>query len=288
MSAPQKRVANFRAASVLALRVLGAGFALTLLALADPAVGDVRRMEAVGAEPIRANTRIEVPLRDAARKRAVHDAVVRVARDLLAPELPPDESAIDSPPGTESREPDSATPEEKLEDRLAAALGDDPLDYAVRFRILEDRGERPALFVDDPEVESEYVIVVEVFVDVKRVRRRLERKGFALISSGDGERVRIRLELLDVDRYAAYEKFRVALAADSRVRSVVPVVMERGRAVLEVDSGHRPEALLDRLYQVIPAEIEIEPLAIDEGGLTLRVRLLEIDTDPGVVAAPGN
>ena len=51
---------------------------------------------------------------------------------------------------------------------------------------------------------------------------------------------------------------------------------------------HRPEALLERLYQVIPAEIEIEPLAIDEGGLTLRVRLLEIDTDPGVVAAPGN
>ena len=252
-------------------------------------------MEAVGAAPIRVDTKIRASPRDAALNRALGDAVVRVALDLLAPEVSqsPDAPANDSPPAAETEGSELKTAEEKLEERLAAALGDEPLDYAVRFRILEDRGERPALIVDDPEVESEYVIVVEVFVDTERVRRRIERRGFTLLPSGEGARVQIRLELLGVDRFGGYEWVRRSLAADSRVRSVVPVEMERGRAVLEVDSGHQPEELLERLFQVIPAEIEIDPVAIDEGSLTLRVKLH--DTEPasdaasrGSVAAPGN
>jgi len=278
--------------SVAALIVL-------LLALAAPSLADVRRMEAVGAEPIRADAGLRVSLRDAALKRALRDAVVRVAFDLLAPVVAVDtidsmntqaaeEGLFDSlsdplanPIVEEALDP--AAEKEALENRLVVALGDDPLDYAVRFRILEDRGERPALFVDDPEVEGEYVMVVEVYVDTERVRRRLDRRGFELIPSGEATQVRIRLELFGVDRFGAYEKVRRALAGDSRVRSVVPVEMERGRAVLEVDSEHEPEALLERLYQVIPPEIEIRPIIIEEGHLSLRVKLRQ---EPGTVASP--
>ena len=45
--------------------------------------------------------------------------------------------------------------------QLWAALGKNPLDYANRFRILEDRGERPALFTEIPGVSTEYVVLVE-------------------------------------------------------------------------------------------------------------------------------
>jgi hypothetical protein len=278
---------------------------LWLLAATQPegAAADVRRMEAVGAAPIRIGEQIRVPLRDEALKRALGDAVVRVALDLLAPEVSPEfspygEVPLDTlaDPGAASSEATEAEEtEEKIEDRLAAALGDDPLDFAVRFRILEDRGERPALFVDDPEVESEYVIVVEVFVDTERVRRRLAAQGFALLPTGEGALVQIRLELLDVNRFGAYEAVRRALAADSRVRSVIPVEMERGRIVLEVQSGHQPEELLERLYQAIPPEIQIDPVVIGEGRLTLRITLRSFHAESeagavsdGTVAAPGN
>ena len=106
--------------------------------------------------------------------------------------------------------------------------------------------------------------------------------------AGEVTQVQIRLELLGIDLFGAYEKVRIALAADSRVRSVVPVEMERGRVVMLVDSGHRPEALLEKLYQVIPPEIEIEPVAIAEGHLTLRVVLRQIDADAASVAAPSD
>ena len=79
-------------------------------------------MEAVGAVPLGAAAPRHSPPRDAALQAALSDAVRRVALELL-PELDPGESAT----------------------LLDEVLGLDPLDYATRFRILEDRGPRPAL-----------------------------------------------------------------------------------------------------------------------------------------------
>ena len=250
-------------------------------------------MEAVGAAPVRSGGHLQGSLRDAALKRALRDAVIRVSRDLLAPEVPPTlvphgETSLEE---GEPRGPETTAggEERSLESRLEEALGDDPRDYATRFRILEDRGERPALFVDDPLVESEYVIAVEVYVDTERVTRRLERRGFSLRPAGELEEGRIRLELLEVDGFGAYEQVRVALAADTRVRSVTPVEMERGRAVLEVDSGHQPEELLERLVQVVAENLDLELVAVEEGSLILRVHLPpQMPLVPSQLAAPGD
>ena len=70
------------------LGAVAGSLAVLLLAIAQPVASDVRRMEAVGAEPVRIGTKIRVPLRDAALKRALRDAVVRVALDLVAVEIP--------------------------------------------------------------------------------------------------------------------------------------------------------------------------------------------------------
>ncbi len=73
------------------------GLVVLLLALAQPGLGDVRRMEAVGAEPIRADAVLRVPLRDAALKRALRDAVVEQPSEdtQRADQVPNDEDAYE-------------------------------------------------------------------------------------------------------------------------------------------------------------------------------------------------
>ena len=60
---------------------------------------------------------------------------------------------------------------------LRSALGKDLLPYTRSYRILEDQGELPVLFNDVPGVETEYVVVVEVIVDLDRIAAALESAG---------------------------------------------------------------------------------------------------------------
>ena len=60
---------------------------------------------------------------------------------------------------------------------LQRILGNDPLVYATRFQVVEDRGEGPRLFGSDLDVDTEYVVIVSVFVDRDRIRERLTRAG---------------------------------------------------------------------------------------------------------------
>jgi hypothetical protein len=237
------------------------GFAtLLVLALGDHGRAEVRPVEAVGAVPLDADAPSRVAPRDAALRRALEEAVHRVALDEL--------------PGFDP---------EAGEETLAAALGRDPAEFATRYRIREDRGERPALFTEDPEVESEYVVVVEVHVDVERVRERLAQAGLLLMPSGESRRYRVRVVIEDVGSYAAYRAVRTLLE-ELGLRSVLPVEMERGRAVLEVDGDRSPDALMSGLLRTAPSDLKLVPLAIDAETVTLRARLLAapaIDTpDP--------
>jgi len=239
----------------------GSTAALLLAMLALPAGAEVRRVEALGAVPLGADSSPSGPPKDAALRRALHDAVWRVALDQLPGFDPTDEAS---------------------QDALADALGQEPLDYASRFRVVEDRGERPALFSDEPGVESEYVVLVEVYVETSRVRERLAAAGLLSRPSGDTRRYRVRVVLDEVGSYGAYQAVRTLLQ-EMGARSAVPVELERGRAVLDVVGSRPPDALVAALVRAAPPNLSVVPLGIDEQGVHLRARFLggPASSDPG-------
>ena len=234
------------------LAALGALALGALPALAGPArAAEERVVDGVGAVAVKgaAPGRSGAP-REAALKAAIVEAVRRVALDLLPPEAgaPDPEAAVD------------------------AALAPDPRAFANRFRILEDRGERPALLIEEPGVVTEYVIVVQAQVDVARVRERLVRAG--LVSAGDtAPRQRLRIAIVDLDGYAGYMAVRTLLD-ELGVKGAVPVEMERGHAVLEVESRMPPEQLLAQLVRSAPPELRLEPVRSDADSLTLRAHFV--------------
>jgi len=228
--------------------------ALLLLGLAAGAASgaEERTVEGVGVVALKGAAKPPAgPPRDAALRAAIGEAVRQVAFDLL-PHLDP---AAIAP-------------------AVDAALGSDPRVYANRFRIVEDRGEGPALLSGEPGVETEYVMVVQAQVDVARVRQRLESANLLMPpAANDAPRERLRVVIEDLDGYPGYQAVRTLLD-DLGVRGAVPVEMERGRAVLEVESRIPPGELLDSLVRSAPPELRIEPVASTAASLTLRARFL--------------
>jgi hypothetical protein len=239
--------------------VLRIGCALLVLA-AGPALADLRVTEAVGAVPLHAEKPSKVPPRDAAERKAMSEAVRRVALQLLSTSDPAE-----------------------LEPKLGAALGPDPKVYISSFRTVEDRGERPALFSDDPEARTEYVVVVEARVDADRVREALLRGGLPVASAGDGRRHRVRLEAEGLGDFASYRALRETLLEGVGVRSALPVEIESGRAVLDVDSELAGDALLDALVRAAPPGLAISPIAMEPEHLRVRV---EYQPEPAPAQAP--
>ncbi len=213
------------------------------------AAGEIRQLESVGAIAIGGATASNEPPRDAAVRAALQDAALRLALELLSADFDP----IGAEPA------------------IAEALGNDPFRYATRYRILEDRGERPALFVDDPGVESEYVVVVEAHLDVDRIRQRMAASGL-LAPSGEARWVQVRVVIEGLESYGAYAALRRVLVEDAGARSALPVEMERGRVVLRVVADREENALLEALLAAAPPDLRIIPLSADNGTLRLRVR----------------
>jgi hypothetical protein len=219
---------------------------LGLLAAASAGAGELRRVEAVGAVGL-AKEGWSAPPRDAALERALRDALARVAREELG-------------------DPDQVDPE-----ALAAALGDDPYAYASRFRILEDRGERPALLVDEPGIEREYVVVVEAWVDADRVRERLSAAGLLEEPAGGHRRSRLRVAVRNVRSHADYAAIRAALIEPGGALSVTPLEIERGQALFEVVSERSAARTLDALLAASGPALRIVPIEQDEDSLVLRM-----------------
>ncbi|MCH9013235.1 MAG: FAD-binding oxidoreductase, partial [Proteobacteria bacterium] len=175
-------------------RVTGLGLrAAILLALSGflqapvAAARDVVRVESVGVAAVRPDS---VSPRDAAVHKALLEAVRQTAEDLLAARV--GDGFGDGPGGAEDLESEAVGRAE-----LQRILGNEPLEYATRFQVVEDRGEGPALFGSDPNVETEYVVIVSVFVDRDRIRERLARAGIALAPVGPEPRIRSLLILED-------------------------------------------------------------------------------------------
>jgi hypothetical protein len=245
----------------------------TLLALAAALVlastagaGELRVVEAVGAVPVVPGAMPAAP-RDLAIQAGLREGVMRVGEELLLDAEPPEGE------GAEARD---------VRALLDDALEGDVVRYTSRFRILEDKGERPVMFApstpsptpqpDAPAATSEYVVVVEAHVDVERVRSRLVEAG--LLEGREElspEHVVVLVDLEGLDAWPAYAAVRDTLVQRVGAESVVPLGFERGRARLEVVSELAAPELLDRLLRSVPPELALEPLAAESDSLRLRV-----------------
>ena len=230
------------------MRRLAAG-ALALLLLAGPAAADVRRYEVVGAVALDPAKPLAAP-RQAALRAALEAAVTRAARELLLESTGKEPAPGEAPP----------------------AVPGEPSEYAVSYRVLEDRGEQDATLADG-RAGREYVVTAEVQIDLARVREAL---GSAVPAGAPApaaaETGPFRLELLDLPSPAAWTAVRAALGR-AGARAVVPLELEAGRALVEVRGGLGPERTLERLLAAgLGGGLGLEPLPEEAGVRRLRVR----------------
>jgi hypothetical protein len=251
------------------LRAVSVGFCLIasslVVAFAAAGAGEVRQVEAVGAVALGPRSADGSIPRDAAMQAGVFEAVRQVAMALLGGLEP-----IPHPePG---EEPGDDPGSEGVENILVEALGDDPFVYVNGYRILEDRGERPALFVADPDAETEYVVVVQAQVSVDRVRNRLIEQGLLVdTSAGQTERLSLRVTVDGLESHAAYLEVVEALTNEGGARSATPVEASSGRVVFEVQADHGGPQLLAGLIQARRPGLHITPLLSQDHLLAFRV-----------------
>jgi len=253
-------------------RALG-GLALLLAALVvSPALAEerdewVRQVEVEGAVevPAEGSAAVGSALRERALRAAVGRAVDEVALELLAasPRVPPEFDG----------------------DALDAILGSDPLDYAARFGVVEDRGLRPHRDAGGSAAQSKYVVLASVHVDVARVRGRLEAAGLLdpREPAAPGRVLEVVLEPLD--SYAGLAWVREAIESGGGGRAV-PTELARGRAVLRVTTALAPEDLLGILRREVPPGLRIALRSLDARGLTVAVEARGL-APPGAAESDG-
>ena len=247
-------------------RGLGLGLLLALSGFFQAPVAaprDVVRVESVGVAAVPSDS---ASPRDAALHKALLDAVQQTAEDLLGSGVG-DELGGDlgDAPDLEAEAAESA--------ELQRILGDDPLEYATRFQVVEDRGEGPALFSSDPDVETEYVVIVSVFVDRDRIRERLTRAGMPLALPGQEPQIRSRLILENLGEYWVYAEIRRVLLEELKMRSAIPRAFTPGRAILELNATQAPSEFLGSLQQSVSDRMALVPLSVEADEMRLRVEL---------------
>jgi hypothetical protein len=231
------------------LRTRFVAFAAALL-LATGAGAEVRRFEVVGAIPIDPAKPPAAP-RQAALRAALVEAVSLAARNLVF----------------------EATGKEPGPDEPPIAIEGEPSEYAVSYRVLEDRGLQDRV----PEGATkpsgrEYAVLAEVQVDLERVRERLQATGKLGAEAATAPAGPFRLEILEVPSPAVWTAVRTSLVR-AGARSVVPLELEAGRALVEVDAPIPADRVLER---VLPAELPdglgLESLAAEGDHRRIRVR----------------
>ncbi|RIL07098.1 MAG: hypothetical protein DCC71_04250 [Proteobacteria bacterium] len=228
----------------LALGVLAAA-----LALAPAARAELVKVEAIGSVPLGAASAGGATARQDALEAGIREAVERTAVGLAE-----QAGATASP------------------DAVRAALGGQWKRYAVRYRILEDRGERAPLLETSPGAQSEYVVAVEVEVDQGRVRSQLASAGILAVAGSRGPSHSVRLALEGVDSYPLWLRIRSALAA--RGGAVRPLEFARARVLAEVETDEAPGAVMDRLGRALGEDYVLSPLGSD--GDVLRVGVARV------------
>lgn len=245
---------------------------------------ELQRVEAVGIYGIRDAMRSRVIPRDEAIAKARWEGVSRVALELIgesgqgdalgaAGKTPVESDGGDRkiPSAEASGASESDGPSDDEMTALRVALGKDVLPYMRSYRILDDRGEVPVLFNDEPSVSMEYVVVVEVIVDVDRVTSALENAGLIarVTSEGGGESVVV--ELIGLARYEALEVILGALRTQYGATRIRTIEFSRERQVLAVEGPFGPEALSAKLAGFKDSRLVLEPVGVDSEGRRIRL-----------------
>ena len=166
---------------------------------------------------------------------------------------------------------------------LRSALGTDMLPYTRSYRILEDQGELPVLFDDQPGVETEYVVVVEVIVDVKRIEEALKEAGLVVRAAEfGGGRATLTLEMTGLGRFDALQTVLEALRGPLGATRVEPSEFQRERQLLLVEGPFDLIGLARRLATFEHPRLVLEPVGFDRERDRLRVlaRWFPADTLP--------
>ena len=227
-------------------------------------------MQVVGAIPIDAELRRKSILKDLAIQEALWQGVSRVANDLLE-EQSLDVLQLDGVDGVDG-EADAGTEEpadgtaagDAAVDPVRTALGQDMVAYTKSFRILEDQGERPVMFTQNPDAATEYVVIVEVHVDAERVAAQLRTAGL-LVERGADVLTRIRLEVRGLMQYAGLATLVALIEGDAvGAESVAPTEFQRGVTLMQVRAEWGADELLERLLAAAPPELVITPVSVTE------------------------
>ena len=244
----------------MSARTAAALASLVWLALAAvPAAAQEQKGQSVGVAPI---TKDDPSPRDSALRAAVRTAVADAAAAMLPANHAPPAPAPDRP----DQEPNAW---------LAEKLGADPFVYVTRFRIVEDRGRRPAMFSADRSVEFEYVVVAEVNVDLDAVRAKMEKLGLAERSARGPSR-EVTLVVEGLTSYKPLALVRETLARD--------------RGVLAVDSDQDAAGLVAALTRRAPEGLSV--VMVDQAPTRATVRIgwqppAPPPTVPPTAAKPG-
>lgn len=244
------------------------------LAVAAGPLG-ARTLESVGAVGVREGDRSDPKQR--AVEAAVREAVWRVAEELLVDAILVEE--LDEEP--QLGEADEEEPD------LDAILGEDMVVYTTRFKVIEDRGIGPALFVEDPEIVSEYVVVAEVVLETDRIRERLALAGLIEPVQTDLEIGTVQLEIEGLLVYPALSELRELLVAGLGAEQATPRVLEPGRTVLAVRTALRGPELVAALEQLAPRHLTVVALRTGEDSARIAVRWSPPGPDSPANGAPG-
>jgi hypothetical protein len=226
---------------------------------------DVVRVESVGAAAVQSDS---ASARDAAVRKALLDAVRQIAEGLLA-------TGAEDGFGEGLGDAEDLESSERERTELQRILGNEPLEYATRFQVVEDRGEGPALFGSDPGVETEYVVIVSVFVDRDRIRERLTRAGMILTPAGQVPQIRSRLILENLGEYWVYAEIRRVLLEELKMRSAIPREFAPGRGVLELTAAQSPREFLGSLQRSVSDRMNLVPLSVEADEMRLRVEVFD-------------
>jgi len=233
----------------------------------QPARAAAKSVEAVGVAPAPApGTPVDEPLRRKAVANALEQAVLKEAGSLAG-----------RPAGREL----------SPSDPIRKALGGDPSRYTVRYRVLEDLGERPALFLAG-EADRELALRVEVLVDSDRIRVALQDAGLlekaeaaqALALPDDGA---VHLILEGPPSWRALDRLRTYLEANGAAR-ITPEAFEAGRAVWAVEGPWSSEGLRDLLVERPPEGLQVSEAKADGVSVALWLREVALpagDPTPG-------
>lgn len=257
-----------------------------LLGVSVAQAAEAQRIEVLGSHRIQDAQRGKQDPKDEAIRQALWEGVSRVALELLGEEG--DATEADPSAGTPGTGAASQGAKPDVTARFRRIFGRDIRPYTQSYRIVEDRGERPVLFADEPGVRSEYLVVVEVLVDLDRVTSELARAG--LIASAEpargGESVEI--ELLGIEQYSAFRRVETVLRSALAASRIETLEYSPARQLLRVESPHGTEAIAARLSRHDSAELILEPVEIDREGRRIQVlgQVFEPAPDPLPSAVP--